>query len=125
MPPDGAAYQVYAGITFRVARSCAKNLDCSSAFLPSSTSTVIFRLRVLSGYALLHRPTLRLTLSLWIHCVRQSYRKKFVRATVRARAVHRMRHHLSAPALSFQLDFGRQGITPRALYALQKAYRIA
>src|SRR6266576_2331055 len=47
MPPDGAAYQVYPGITFRLACSCAKNLDCSSAFLPSSTSIVIFHLRVL------------------------------------------------------------------------------
>src|SRR6266404_7948777 len=37
----------------------------------------------------MHRQTLWLTLSLWIHCVRQSYRKNFVRATVRVRAVHR------------------------------------
>src|SRR3954451_9094301 len=55
-----------------------------------------------------HRPSgvaaLWLTLSLWIHCVRRSYRRKLVRATVRVRAVHRMRHHPSAPALSFRLD---------------------
>jgi hypothetical protein len=36
-------------------------------------------------------------------CVKQSYRKKIVRAAVRVRAVHRTRHHLSVPALSSDL----------------------
>lgn len=34
--------------------------------------------------------------------------QKFVRAAVRVRGVHRMRHHLSALALNFRLDFGRR-----------------
>jgi hypothetical protein len=63
---SGEMYQVYAGSTFRVACSCATDPGCSSAFLPSSMSTVIFR----------------------------------------PRAAHRKRHHLSAPALSFRLEFG-------------------
>jgi hypothetical protein len=53
-------------------------------------------------------------------CVKQSYRKKIVRAAVRVRAVHRTRHHLSVPALSSDLISADKALrAPRTAAAIR------
>jgi hypothetical protein len=117
------ACQVCTGTTFRVACNCATYPDC---LRPSCLRRRRQSSSVCGFCAVTERRRGPITAPLansfvLESCVRKSYCKKLVRAAVRVRAVHRMRH-LSVPALSSDLISADRALRePRTAAAIRPA----